>query len=211
MEIEYKGANCVTIKSKNAVIVTDPTSNSSTRELSNQDAVVLATQSKFAPAEDQVSAFIIDMPGEYEHKDISARGIPVPAHLRSEDRSQDSTLYRVVMNGVKIAVVGHTVAPIDDDDLENLGVIDVVIIPVGGNGYTLDGRDAATIVRQISPKVVIPTHYDDGQTKYEVTQDSLDDFVKEMGGSLEKKQALKIKSLSDLPDTTTVYELDRTK
>ena len=69
MEIEYKGANCVVIRDKNATIVTDPTENvkMKVKELDDADAGVLATQPSFAPAEDSVKSFIIDMPGEYEH------------------------------------------------------------------------------------------------------------------------------------------------
>ena len=138
MEIDYKGANCVVIKDKNALIIVDPTDNASVSDLKNPEAVILATQPKFAPGdEDDSPSFIIDMPGEYEHKDVSV--------------------------------------------LEALGTINVVIIPVGGNGYTLDADDAGTIIRQLNPNIVIPTHFDDGQTKYEVPQDNLEAFEKEMG------------------------------
>lgn len=215
MEIDYRGANCVVIKLKDATIVTDPTSNVSVKkELDDPSTVVLATQPSFAPAEDSVKSFIIDMPGEYEHKDISVRGIPVKAHLASDENAQDATMYSIHVNGLRIAVIGHTVAPIEDDDLEDLGLIDIAIIPVGGNGYTLDARDAAAIVRKINPapKIVIPTHYDDGVTKYEVTQDGLAVFEKEWGGNVEKQTALKLKDISKLsPDKTTVVELTVSK
>lgn len=215
MEIDYKGANCVVIKLKNATIVTDPTPNVNVKkELNDPTAVVLATQTDFAPAEDSVKSFIIDMPGEYEHKDISVRGIPVKAHLASDESAQDATIYSIHADGLRIAVFGHTVAPIEDDDLEELGLIDIAIIPVGGNGYTLDARDAAAIVRKINPapKIVIPTHYNDGVTKYEVTQDGLADFEKEWGGNVEKQTVLKLKDVSKLPgDKTTVVELTVSK
>lgn len=211
MEIDYKGANCVVIKDKNALIIVDPTSNATVKDLQNPEAVVLATQTNFAPAEDAAASFIIDMPGEYEHKDVSVRGIPVRAHLGADEKAKDATMYRIQTMGVSIAVIGHTVAPLSDDDLELLGMIDIVIIPVGGNGYTLDARDAAAIIGQISPKVVIPTHYDDGQTKYEMPQDDLSGFVKEMGGQIIKQSVFKVKSAQNLPESLTTYELSRTK
>lgn len=212
MEIDYKGANCVVIKDKNALIIVDPTSNASVKDLQNPEAVVLATQSNFAPAEDAVKSFVIDMPGEYEHKDVSVRGIAVKAHLAADENAKDAVMYRIETMGLAIAVIGHTVAPLDDDDLEILGKIDIVIIPVGGNGYTLDAEDAATIVRQISPSVVIPTHFNDGQTKYEVPQDDLKAFEKEMGGdNIERQSVYKIKQGTALPATVTTYELSRTR
>jgi L-ascorbate metabolism protein UlaG (beta-lactamase superfamily) len=111
------------------------------------------------------------------------------------------------MDGMRIAIIGHTVAPLSDDNLENLGIIDVVVIPVGGGGYTLDARDAATIVRQISPKAVVPTHYADTHVKYEVPQEPVENIIKELASAYEKTAALKAKTL---PEVLTIYELTRT-
>lgn len=212
MEIDYKGANCVVIKDKNALIIVDPTDNATVADLKNPEAVVLATQSNFAPAEDTEPSFIIDMPGEYEHKDVSVRGIAVPAHLAADEKAKDAVLYKIETMGIRIAVIGHTNAPLTDDVLEELGQINIVIIPVGGNGYTLDADDAGTIIRQLNPSIVIPTHFDDGQTKYEVPQDGLAAFEKEMGNAnIEKQSVFKMKPGANFPAATTTYELSRTK
>lgn len=205
MEIEYKGANCVVIKDKNAVIVVDPTPNTFAKDADKPDAVILATQEKFAKSEREAKNFVIDMPGEYEHKDVSVRGLPV--HIHTDKDGKRGAMYSIETKDVRIAIIGHTDAPLSDDDLENLGVIDIVIIPVGGGGYTLDGHDAATIVRQISPKVVIPTHFADPKIRYDVAQEPIDIFLKEMGGVHEKQNVFKIKNM---PALTTVFELDRT-
>jgi len=207
MEIEYRGANCVIMKGKNALIVVDPTTNVSVKETKNPNTVILATQKNSVPSARDAQSFVIDMPGEYEHNDVSVRGIPVRMHIDADEQAKNSVMYSVETDGVRVAVIGHTTAPLSDDDLENLGVVDVLILPVGGGGYTLDARDAATIVRQISPKAVIPTHYDDTQTKYDVPQDKIDDFIKELASAHEKATALKTKSL---PVVLTVYELART-
>jgi len=205
MEIEYRGANCVVIKDRKILIVVDPTSNVSVKEAKNPDAVILATHEDFAPSESEAKNFVIDMPGEYEHKDVSVRGLPTHFHI--DEGGKNATMYRVEADGVSLAIIGHADAPLSDDDLENLGMIDIVIIPVGGGGYTLDARDAATIVRQLAPKVVIPTHFADAHVKYEVPQEPIDDFVKEMGGAHEKMTTFKVKNL---PEVMTVVELART-
>ena len=64
MEIDYRGANCVVIKDKNALIVVDPTANAQAKEAQNPEAVILATQPAFAPAEGEAKGFGIDMPGQ---------------------------------------------------------------------------------------------------------------------------------------------------
>jgi len=206
MEIEYRGANCVVIKNKKILMVVDPTENVSVKELKNPDAIILATQENFTSGAGD-SHFIIDMPGEYERNDVSVHGIPMRAHIGADEQAKTATMYSIEADGVRVAVIGHTVAPLSDETLEDLGMIDVVIIPVGGGGYTLDARDAATIVRQISPKVVIPTHYADTHTKYEVPQEPVEDFIKELASAHEKDTAFKAKTL---PETLTIYELTRT-
>jgi L-ascorbate metabolism protein UlaG (beta-lactamase superfamily) len=206
MEIEYRGANCVVIKSKKILIVVDPTSNASVKEANNAEAVIFATQESFAPGEKEAKNFVIDLPGEYEHNDVSVRGIAVRPHIGADENAKTATMYAVEMEGRKLAIIGHTVAPLSDDDLEELGMVDILIVPVGGGGYTLDGRDAATIVRQVSPKVVMPTHYADAHVKYEVPQESVDVFVKELGAAHEKVSVLKTKSL---PEVLTVMEITR--
>jgi L-ascorbate metabolism protein UlaG (beta-lactamase superfamily) len=179
----------------------------SVKEAKNPDAVILATQESFAPAERYTDNFVINMPGEYERNDVSVRGIPVRSHIDADEQAKNSTMYAIETNNIRIAVIGHTVAPLSDDDLESLGMADIVVIPVGGGGYTLDARDAATIVRQISPKVVIPTHYADSHVKYEVPQEPIDNFIKELASAHEKMSSLKVKSL---PEVLTIYQLLRT-
>ncbi|MDR1970215.1 MAG: MBL fold metallo-hydrolase [Candidatus Nomurabacteria bacterium] len=207
MEIEYRGANCVVIKNKKISIVVDPTENVSAKEMKNPETVIIATQKSFVPSKRDIQNFIIETPGEYERNDVSVQGIPVRAHVDADEQARNATMYSVETDGLRIVVIGHTTAPLDDEDLENLGMIDVVVIPVGGGGYTLDARDAATIVRQISPKVVIPTHYADTHVKYEVPQESVEDFVKELASAHKKESSFKAK---DLPEGLTIFELTRT-
>ncbi|MCL2174107.1 MBL fold metallo-hydrolase [Candidatus Saccharibacteria bacterium] len=207
MEIEYRGANCVVIKNKKILIIVDPTEGVPAQEIRDPDSVILATHANFIPSQRDTQSFVIEMPGEYEYNDVSVHGIPVRAHIDANEQAKNATMYSVEADDMRIAVIGHTAAPLDDEDVESLGTIDIVIIPVGGGGYTLDARDAAIIVRQLSPKIVIPTHYADPHIKYEVPQEPIENFIKELASAHEKETTLKIKTL---PDVLTIYELART-
>ena len=88
-------------------------------------------------------------------------------------------------------------------------MVDVAIIPVGGSGYTLDAHQAIGVVRQIDPKVVIPTHYADKALSYEVPQMDLEPFLKELGASESEKTA-KWKLKGAVPEILTLVELERT-
>lgn len=209
MDIEYKGANCVVISTKKGSVITDPKlSFAGQKDVTVKDALVVATQSEFVPTVPQ-GVVTIDQPGEYEVGDISVRGVAAK-RLIDHDGSKSATMYRVSAADVNIAVIGHVVTPLDEDQLEALGVVDILIVPVGGGGYTLDSHQAVALVRQIDPRVVIPTHYADKGLKYEVPQNSLEDFVKELSvTSQETLPKYKIKG-GVMPETLTLIELTRT-
>lgn len=203
MEFEYKGGNCVVVSSKQATVVVD--GKLSALGLKNcvvKDEIEIATQPEFATGECRVS---IDMPGEYEVSNISVLGIPA-ARLVDYDESKKATIYRLAFTDVTVAVLGHVAMPLSDEQLEAINVVDVLVVPVGGNGYTLDARMAADAVRKIDPKVVIPTHYADQRVKYEVPQDALELFIKELGAAHETTAKWKVKN-GVMPETLTVVEL----
>lgn len=206
MEIEYKGANCVVITTKKATLTIDPRlSLVGLKDITPKDAIVLATQSEFGVKNDAVA---IDQPGEYEVSNITVVGVPAKRTIDHED-IQRATMYRIVTSDVSIAIIGHVATPLSEEQLEGLGVVDVVIIPVGGNGYTLDAHQAVAAVRQLDPKVVIPTHYDDSAVKYEVPQMELEPFIKELGAEHVVLPKWKVKN-GIIPDVLQVIELTRT-
>lgn len=206
MDIEYKGANCVVITTKKATVIIDPKlSGVGLKDVMPKNAIVIASQADLlAHADDAV---VIDRPGEYEVRDVSISGVAAERMI-DHDKSQAATIYRVTVGDVRFAVVGHVAAPLTDEQLEVLGVIDVAIVPVGGSGYTLDAHQAVSVVRQIDPKAVIPTHYADKGLTYEVPQMELEPFVKELGAP-QSEQASKWK-LKALPEILTLIELERT-
>jgi L-ascorbate metabolism protein UlaG (beta-lactamase superfamily) len=106
-------------------------------------------------------------------------------------------------------VLGHIYPDLSDEQLEQFGLIDILVIPVGGNGYTLDATGATQLIKKMEPKIVIPTHYADSAIKYEVSQAELQVFLSEMGVSdPERMNSFKAKA-SELGDKTRVIVLNR--
>jgi L-ascorbate metabolism protein UlaG (beta-lactamase superfamily) len=209
-DIEYKGGNGVVITSKKIQLVIDPNlSVVGLKNLSVKEAVEIATEPRFV-VNDTAARLQIEGPGEYEIGEVSIRGIRATRHIDTELDEPISTVYRVVIGEVRIAVLGNISPKLSEEQLEDIGIVDMVIIPVGGSGYTLDATSAATIVRQIDPKVVIPVHYADSALKYEVPQDNLDTFTKELTAVVEDAGAkYKIKSTSAIPQVLTVVTVAR--
>lgn len=206
-DIEYKGGNTVVIATKKSKLITDPKQSLiGLKDIEPKGMVALATEPRFEVASADVG-LLVEGPGEYEVGDFSIRGIAAQRHLDAD--GYGSTIYRVEVGEVRIAVLGNIDPKLTEEQLEAIGVVDIVIIPIGGGGYTLDATAAAQLVRKIEAKTVIPVHYADKALKYEVPQDELEVFRKELGGEFESVDKLKVKSASSLPLVLTTYKLDR--
>jgi L-ascorbate metabolism protein UlaG (beta-lactamase superfamily) len=208
-DIEYKGGNGVVITTKKTTVVIDPKlSVVGFKDLAVKDAVEIATEPRFA-IDGKSAQLSIEGPGDYEIGDFSIKGVAATRHIDTESDEKIATVYRIEVGDVRIALLGNVAASLSDVQLEAIGVVDILIIPVGGGGYTLDATSAATLVRQIEPKAVIPVHYADSTLTYEVPQDTLETFSKELGAPIETTAKYKVKASSALPAALTIIEVTR--
>lgn len=205
MDIKYYGANCLKVSTKKVSLVIDDTLESNGKKSISKNCSIALKTNKELPY-GKGADFEIDTPGEYEVNEISVMSIPSKLHY---DTEKTCNIYSVRMAGFSIAVLGHTVADLSEDQIEALGIVDVLIIPVGGGGYTLDSIEAVKLIKQIDPKIVVPTHYGSKDIKYEVSQAPIDEFIKSVGSSeIEKVDVLKLKS-ANLPDKTQVFVVNQ--
>jgi L-ascorbate metabolism protein UlaG (beta-lactamase superfamily) len=208
-DIEYKGANSVIVSTKKSTLVTDPKlSVVGLKDVALKEAVEIASEPRFA-LNGKDARLHIEGPGEYEIGDFSIRGVRATRHIDTDKDEPISTVYRIEVGDVRVAYLGNIAGTLSEDQLEALGVIDMVILPVGGGGLAPDATSAAHLVRQIDPKVVIPVHYADDAIKYEMPQDSVETFVKELGAPVEKTAKYKVKAAASLPPVLTIIEITR--
>lgn len=208
-DIEYKGGNTVIFTTKKATLVADPKmSIHGEKDIVIKDAVEIATEERFLTKNEDF-VLSLNYPGSYEVSDFSINGFAEKRHI--DDDGKKATIYSIDIQGVKIGLIGNIGPDLSDDQMENLGVLDILILPVGGNGYTLDATSAAKIARNSDAKVIIPIHCAGDGIKYEVPQSEVDLFVKEMGLEVEKISKFKLKSASALPEKTTIVLLERSK
>lgn len=207
MEIQFYGANCVRLTTKKAsIVVDDNLASLGQKSASKAGDIILQTYEMPAPTVD--SKIVIGIPGEYEVLNVSIQGVAARAHMDQDDK-QTATMFKVIADDLKVVIAGHVYPDLSDDQLEALGSVDVLIVPVGGNGYTLDGIGALKLIRKIEPKLVIPTHYDDTSLKFEVPQQPLDEAIKAL--AMEVKETvpkLKLK-IGELGETTQLVILEK--
>ena len=207
MDIHFFGANCVTLTVPGVrAVIDDNLSELGGKSVAkNGDLVLFTGPTSEVKVESKLT---IAGPGEYEVADFSIQGIPVRAHM-DEDKQRTGTMYKLTSKDVNVLVLGHIYPDLSDTELERIGMIDVLITPVGGNGYTLDPVGALGIIKKIEPKLVIPTHFADKSLNFPVPQQSLDDALKALGMEVkETTQKLRVKP-AELGDTTQLIVLDK--
>ena len=89
--------------------------------------------------------------------------------------------------------IGHVPT---SDQVEEIGNVDILLVPVGG-GDSLDAPPAAETVSLIEPKLVIPMHFKTDIEK--AALDPIDRFLKEMGAKTTETHAKIAVTRSSLP------------
>lgn len=198
MDITYLGCGGVRLVGKQVEVVCDPPVGSKTKG----DVLTWSAtggEERFGTLE---SAMLIEAPGEYEVKGASIIGVPARLHI--DENGNRGTVYAVEIDGVNVVVVGNIAGKLDEDEVESLGQVDVLVVPVGGGGLTLDAEGAAAVVTQLEPSYVMPVHYDDGVSKYPVPQASVELFLKEMGATPEPQSKFRLTSRDEEAETQVV-------
>lgn len=194
MTITWFGQSCFRIEAKEGSILIDPFSpDVGLRPPKVKDDVVLVTHHHYD--HDHVEnagpeTLVIDTPGEYERKGIAVRGISsFHDKARGTERGLN-TIYVITAEDMTVCHLGDFgEATLSDEQVEAIGDVDVLLVPVGGT-YTMDGKEAASAAAQIEPKIVVPMHYKvPGLT---IDLDGPEKFVKEIGLTPEKTDKLKV-------------------
>jgi L-ascorbate metabolism protein UlaG (beta-lactamase superfamily) len=190
MQIQYFGLSSFKITTKEATTITDPFHKDSglTPPRGAADVLILAERDKsLYSAVSGISGdpFLIDTPGEYDVKGVTVTGIP----LKQEEGHV--SVFLIESEDIRILNLTHIKDwNMKEDEIEELGEIDVLILPVGGN-TVLSASAAAKVVNEVEPKIVIPSHYKTNDLILDL--DPLEKFIKEMGGKSEPMEKLTIK------------------
>lgn len=140
--------------------------------------------------EDTSSVFVVDGPGEYEKLGVYIQGIgSFHDNTQGAERGMN-TIYVITMEDIRLCHLGDIGQhQLTSEQIEEIGDIDVLFIPVGGN-YTIDATKAMAIVGQIEPKIIVPMHYKVPDLNFDL--DTPDKFIKEVGLTPEYVDALKL-------------------
>ena len=199
MEITYLGHSSFRIKTKKATLVTDPFDPAMVGlkfAKVSADIITLSHDHKDHNMSDLVTGakMVIEGPGEYEVSEVSVVGISTFHDAEGGKIRGKNTVYVYEMEGLRLAHLGDLGHKLDDDVIEDLGTLDVLMIPVGGV-YTIGPSEASEMVRAIEPSVVIPMHYKVAGINPDTFEklSGVGEFLKEVALSVEELEKIVIK------------------
>lgn len=195
MEIQWFGQNSFKLSGENGAILIDPTTQDN---IGNDAKIVIFTDKETAEANklDLMTAKVFDWPGEYE-----AAGMAVS--LTALDKlGGDQLLAHIVIDGFRVVNLGKLNQELSNEQASELGTVDILMVPVGGN-YVLDPKKAADTIEKIEPKLVIPALH---QTDTDADLLPLSEFSKVTGINMEREEKkLKLKDTSQLNSERTEF------
>jgi L-ascorbate metabolism protein UlaG (beta-lactamase superfamily) len=210
IDITWLGHSCFSIKGKSATLITDPYDDSIGYSLGSPKANIV-TSSHSHPGHGFISGVeggpkAIQGPGEYEVSGVFITGIPTFHDAEEGKERGKNTVYLIEMEDVRLCHLGDLGHPLSTGQVEEIGEVHVLMVPVGGVS-TMDAGAAAEVVRLLQPGIVIPMHYKTEALRFELGP--VDRFLKEMGmkAGVEAQPKVSV-TRATLPEETQVVVLD---
>ncbi len=187
MNITWYGQSCFKMQNKDITLITDPFDKSvGLRPFYGSADLVTISHNHFDHNNyDAVKndPFVINsIAGEFEIKKVIVRGIDSYHDDKKGKERGGNIIYTIEMDNIRICHLGDLGQnALTNKQLEKIGQIDILFIPVGGI-FTIDWKTASAIISQIEPRVIIPMHYKIPGVKGELLKlDSVDNFCKDHG------------------------------
>ena len=214
MEITWYGHSCFRLTERNyATVVTDPFDSKAVGYAPLKLKAEIVTISHDASGHSHSDAVKgathgLTGAGEYEIGDVFITAVQTAGGGKKNKGQSRNTLYVFDYDGITVAHLGDLQEVPTQSEVEALGTVNVLLVPVGG-GISLNAAKAAEVVNLIEPNLVVPMDYSTPHTKLKL--DSLNKFIKEMGlGKIDAQPSLKV-TRSGLPDETKIVVLDYQK
>ncbi|HUG05618.1 MAG: MBL fold metallo-hydrolase [Chloroflexota bacterium] len=164
MDLTWLGHACFRMRGREGVVLTDPPDPGSGHAIPRTEAG-LVTISHDHPGHSSLKSVagepvVLRGPGEFEVHEVLVTGIGT---FHDEDKGAArgrNTVFAIRLDDLVICHLGDLGHPLPAADLERLGDVDIVLVPISGADTNLSAAKAAEIIHQLEPKVVVPMSYD---------------------------------------------------
>ena len=113
--------------------------------------------------------------GEAEVKGIRFKGVgSLHDDVGGKERGKN-TIFWFDVDGVKVCHLGDLGHQLSDEQVSEIGSVDVLLVPVGGI-FTIDANVATRLCNRLKPKMIIPMHFRDGKCRFPIA--GVDEFLR---------------------------------
>ncbi len=186
-DIQFLGHACVRLRGRDGIVICDPFSRSIGLDIGKPTAHIVTVSHDHAdhnnvaavrPMREKI--FSVTSPGEYEVGGVLITGVRTYHDKVKGAERGFNTVFVIHMDDVTFCHLGDLGHELSQAQLEAIGDVDVLFVPVGG-GETIGPAEASSVIAQLEPRVVVPIHYATGQLSFEYELAPLDKFTHEMG------------------------------
>jgi L-ascorbate metabolism protein UlaG (beta-lactamase superfamily) len=155
------------------------------------------------------SPHVLRGPGEYEIGGALIWGVRTARPPESmPEATPKNTAFIIQMEELTICHLGDlATAPLTSDELTHIKDADVLLIPVGGQ-CTINAQQAAGVVAQVEPRLIVPMHYATQETRGHLVLDDVNRFCKELGATEVAPRTRLSITPSSLPSEPTVMLME---
>jgi len=101
---------------------------------------------------------IVRGPGEYEISDVLITGVASYHDDKHGKEYGRNTIYIIHIDELTICHLGDLGHTLHEEQLEEVADADILFVPIGG-GRSLNATQAAEVISQVEPRIVVPMHY----------------------------------------------------
>ena len=108
-------------------------------------------------------------------KGILMRGVSTYHDPSKGSERGANTVFTMKINHIQLCHLGDLGHLLSDQELAEIGPVDILLIPVGGF-FTIDPKEATRVAEQIKPRILIPMHFKTGKCGFSIAP--VEDFLK---------------------------------
>jgi L-ascorbate metabolism protein UlaG (beta-lactamase superfamily) len=215
VDLTWLGHACFRLRGRDVTILTDPYHSDGWGYPSLLTSANIVTISNDHPHHASLEGIdgrphVLRGPGEYEIGGVLIWGVrtsrPKDDALVSGAAARN-TAFIIQVEELTICHLGDLAsAPLSSDELTHIKDADVLLVPVGGH-CTINASQAAEVVAQVEPKLIVPMHYATEETRGRVELDEVDRFCKELGATEAAPRGRLSVTAASLPSEPTVMLL----
>ena len=210
MDVIWNGYSCFHIKEKNSLVITDPYKSDNSISQSSLKANVITIshphQDNCFTDDSDNNPTIIAIPGEYERAGIFVTGIATFRDSENGTLNGKNTVFVIEFGNMTLCHLGDLGHRLPSQLLEDVGTVDILFLPIGGNpSFSVDL--AVETIRAIEPRIVIPMSYAPVSTGS--SPDALSNFLKKSGAHNTEARPKLTVNQSSLPSNTEVVVLSQ--